>query len=317
MQKDREFWFKFHDLHYLEYKPRKYVVRKLIECLLFFACINIIFSYALSFRFHSEFMAWSSRVFAFVIVVAIIQNIRYTLRTGSWMKIWPIGWLQEIWKKDVCGHTFWFLTNGQGHYTVILTRRFEYPTFWQIQSVLPRPHHYIIPPVLVGIPLGGWFRWREKLVAYVDRNRNVRLMKSWRIKLIRVDPIQGPVINVRDHQGGRSWFMLSHFLKLLQESHQDEKGIPHGVLHSLFVMTTSRMLSGKNAHIETICSIIRQLDATKRFIKSKEAGRIRQRLIADLNNFLKSDDSRREEFWPTNEKKKTESNPPEGGENDE
>ena len=207
------------------------------------------------------------------------------------------GWLSRYWQRNVVGNTLWLWRIGEKLEGTVLRRGVEFNRKAHLPPKLSQPI------AVIGIPLGGWFRNDNRLITFIDDNYmgvSGRLNENTLVRLVMMTNGQAMIELRGATDGSRMRLSILDALDFLQRT-IDAVGIVEW--HNIFFREPMWMLQRvlevearqlewaqkrfddmvvehKKETIALIDDVVRDLNATKRFIKSKEAEAIRDRLLA-------------------------------------
>ena len=175
------------------------------------------------------------------------------------------------------------------------------------------------PIAVIGIPLGGWFRNDNRLITFIDDNYmgvSGHLNENTLVRLVMMTNEHAMVELRGAVDGSRMRLPILDALDFLQRT-IDAVGIVEW--HNIFFREPMWMLQkildvealkleqaqkrfddmvvkSKKETIALIDDVVRDLNATKRFIKSKEAEAIRDRLLARQQRYALTRDEERKGY---------------------
>ena len=212
------------------------------------------------------------------------------------------GWLKRYWQRNVVGNTLWLWRLDGRLEGTVLRRGVAFDRKVHLPPKLPRPI------AIIGIPLGGWFRNDNRLITFIDDNYmgvSGRLNENTLVRLVMMTNGQAMIELRGATDGSRMRLSILDALDFLQRT-IDAVGIVEW--HNIFFREPMWMLQRvlevearqlewaqkrfddmvvehKKETIALIDDVVDDLNATKRFIKSKEAEAIRDRLLARQQHY--------------------------------
>lgn len=226
----------------------------------------------------------------------------------------PYTWLARYWQRNVVGKTLWLWRTGEQGLNGTVTRRgVDFDRRSHMPPKLSRP------TAIIGIPLGGWFRGKFEGLKFTDSRGD--LTNKWTahnsgasIRLL-VMTDNDALVEIRGTDG-RSLTQLPilvalEFVNRFAEAIDFQWAMgqvalfyhPNMMLAELLLESakiSEEMWKQRRLHKEEVISLIddvvAQLTATKRFIKSKEAEAIRDRLLALQQRYALTREEEREKI---------------------
>ena len=226
------------------------------------------------------------------LTVALFMSVFFPLFCSH-----PIKWLRDYWRRNVRGCSIAVFKDDAGNCQMEgpYTREIIRTGMWPISLILP---------------LGGWFNRAYILCAknYVGKpgvNADEHLSK-WRVELVALH-VHTEAVTVRlvDRLGDRVTVSAKDALEILERFSARLEGCTNtwdAVVSYILIAERVRTAERDEAQhqlkdaIAQIVGAVDHLDATKRFIKSKQAQAIRRGLVCELNRLLPPDDPRREKY---------------------
>jgi len=222
------------------------------------------------------------------------------------------GWLKRYWQRNVVGNTLWLWRLDGRLEGTVLRRGVAFDRKVHLPPKLSRPI------AIIGIPLGGWFRSGNRMIAIhsIYYTADGRANESTRVRLVNMT-VDYATIELRGAtDGSRMRLSILDALDFLQRT-IDAVGIVEW--HNIFFREPMWMLQRvlevearqleqaqkrfddmvvehKKETIALIDDVVRDLNATKRFIKSKEAEAIRDRLLARQQRYALTRDEERKGY---------------------
>ena len=240
-------------------------------------------------------------------------------------------WLKAWWDRNVDGYNAWFWIRVDGGVNpdvgILVTRR-------NVQFRVLRPFDSV-GTVFLSVPLGGWFRWNKRVRNGLYLVESYGTARVWRV---RVDqPVahfansHHPCIEVIDDFGDKVSLTVSGAMQFIHENHGGVGGsqewrnaVPRFVrllretrqtlvserrhtetlrqqvahLQEAFQRVSAAQAQDQNGVFLLLEEIIQRLDASKRYIKSKQAQALRVWLVERLLVLLPPNDPRRNRYAP-------------------
>lgn len=198
--------------------------------------------------------------------------------------------INGYWERNVRGYTLWGWRDFQGEVK------------WEIALILPYD-------LAIGVALGGWFR-RSRIicsaVTFCEGVDSKKMLSRWRVNFVQIHANTGAIIvRLTDRYGNRVTVNAKDALEILERfsarleafTNTWDAVVSHGFIveHVLTKERDEARQQLKDA-IAQIVGTVDHLDATKRFIKSKQAQEIRRGLVCELERLLPQYDPRREKY---------------------
>ena len=258
------------------------------------------------------FMTCATVLF-WIIIRYVIPNFVWFIATRSFDDAGPVfDWLRHYWQRNVIGNTLWLWRLDGRLEGTVLRRGVAFDRKVHLPPKLSRPI------AIIGIPLGGWFRSGNRMIAIhsIYYTADGRANESTRVRLVNMT-VDYATIELRGAtDGSRMRLSILDALDFLQRT-IDAVGIVEW--HNIFFREPMWMLQRvlevearqleqaqkrfddmvvehKKETIALIDDVVRDLNATKRFIKSKEAEAIRDRLLARQQRYALTRDEERKGY---------------------
>lgn len=215
--------------------------------------------------------------------------------------------ITPCWRRNVVGYDAWFwILDNQGvdpDVGVIIVSRgnmsLKNRSLESSSALAARGKHNNF----LRVPLGGWFRRRQGQLFYCDSSDYLLLTMAWRVRAPKpiTDPIAGQYVELIDGKGDAIALTVGETLRFAHQIHGGIQEWRHEVPNLLREVRERRreiaeiraereevmeaLLAAKRHERELLEETIGQLDATKRFIRSKQAKKIRDDLAMRLAVF--------------------------------
>lgn len=235
------------------------------------------------------FVSWGNRqiLVAFISCIGTILWTHFLLTEKGYHQIrHPFDWFKIYLKRNVIGYRARFYLHQDGSFDVVTALRTE-----------PAEGSDRLRPFRLTLSLGGWRqRWCPAFVEPAGWQSSFRFIS---------DRFENIFINLKDFHGQTLTISLDTVFALFLPLHyqlgviMDWSALLKGATlqHELSIDSLREKLNWRNDdEIANLKFLIDRMEDTRRFIKSKEAGRIREHMVERLLTILPEDDPQRSRY---------------------
>lgn len=184
--------------------------------------------------------------------------------------------LRNYWRRNVIGYKMYLFRQPYSP-TILITKRNESPPF----DIFTDQRS-----VMFIVSLGGWFH--RSVITSPNSTK-------WQIELVKIDALSAIRVRLR-HPDGNSLILTAESALTLLTNYSNGALLPLGGIIGAARAQAAEQKERLDLALDAMEKTVASLDDTRRFIKSKEAQGIRQRLTEGLLRVLPNDDPRRQKY---------------------